>query len=475
MCRNVHPLALVLLSALGCTGEDQGDPSAPTWHQDVAPLVIERCSGCHEEGGIGPFPLQTYEQARDFAPAMLASVEAGSMPPFLAQETEECQPRLPWKHDLRLSAEDKEMLRAWVDGGTPEGDPATAAPLQPPGVVQLERADVVLALPEPIEVEGTRDIHTCLVLDPGLAEDSYVIGRLITSGNEKVLHHVVSYMVEPGLDEDGTPQTKADVEAAIRAERGVGIGERFDCFGGLGLSTVATEILDAWAPGGLPNLAPPGSGQPLSKDALVILDIHYHPTGEGVEVDTDTALSLMLTQERPDLISQTILLGNFPGHFESEFGTAELLQQPGESEPAFFIPAGEPAHVEEMTWQWVLAPGFDLSIYGMGTHMHYVGRDMVVSLEPAGGEPECLIQTPAWDFNWQRGYLYDAEMADLPAMRHGDVLRMRCVYDNTMANPFLQRALGEQGLDAPVDVTLGEDTLDEMCLAALSIVYTNFD
>jgi hypothetical protein len=473
MRRTVHPLYVVLLAFIGCTGKEQGDPSAPTWHQDIAPLVTQRCSGCHEEGGIAPFPLQTYEQARDFAPAMLASIESGSMPPFLAQETEDCQPRLPWKHDLRLNAEDKEMLRAWVDAGTPEGDAASAAPLEPPGLATLEGADLVLGLPAPIEVEGTRDVHTCLVLDPEIAEDSYVIGRLITSGNERVLHHVVTYMAMPGLREDGALQTKAELAAAIEAEVGVGIGERYDCFGGVGFNTVETELLDAWAPGGLPNLAPAGSGQPLPKDSLLLLDLHYHPTGEGVEVDADTTLSLLLTQERPELISQTVLLGNFPGHFDSEYGTAELVQQPGESTASFLVPAGEPAHVEEMTWQWIL-PGFELSIYGMGTHMHYVGRDMVITLERPG-EKECLIQTPAWDFNWQRGYLYDAEIGDLPVMGHGDTLRMRCTYDNTLNNPFLQKALSEQGLDAPVDVTLGEDTLDEMCLGAFSIVYPNFE
>jgi hypothetical protein len=32
--------------------------------------------------------------------------------------------------------------------------------------------------------------------------------------------------------------------------------------------------------------------------------------------------------------------------------------------------------------------------------------------------------------------------------------------------------LGEQGLDAPVDVYLGEETLDEMCLGVFGIAYS---
>ncbi|HHO51171.1 MAG TPA: hypothetical protein ENK18_09945 [Deltaproteobacteria bacterium] len=473
----VHPLLWSSVLWSGCGGPEGSGP--PTWHGDVAPIVIERCSGCHNTGGIAPFPLETHAQASDFADAILGSIEDGSMPPFLAQETDACRPRLPWAHDLRLSESDKQLLRGWVEAGTPEGDPATASPVDPPEQLQLERADVVLTLPEPVTVEGTADVHTCVVLDPGLLEDSFVTGRQIVAGNPKVLHHVVSYTLLPGVDEEGQPRSKEQLEAALIAERGVGIGGSYDCFGGPGLETIEAEMLDAWAPGGRPNLAPPNSGQPLSKDALVLLDIHYHPTGLGPETDAGTTLSLMLADAPPELISQTILLGNFSERFESPFGIGDLLMQPGEREPSFSIPAGAQEHVEEMTWEWILLPGFDLSVYGMGTHMHYVGRDMSVTLEraaPLPGEPgsECLIQTPAWDFNWQRGYEYDAPFEELPVMRNGDVVRMRCVFDNSMSNGFVVDALSEQGLSEPVEVGLGEDTLDEMCLAAIAIVYPNF-
>jgi hypothetical protein len=39
-----------------------------------------------------------------------------------------------------------------------------------------------------------------------------------------------------------------------------------------------------------------------------------------------------------------------------------------------------------------------------------------------------------------------------------------------MANPFVVKALNEQGLAAPQDVTLGEQTLDEMCLVGLGFL-----
>ena len=58
-------------------------------------------------------------------------------------------------------------------------------------------------------------------------------------------------------------------------------------------------------------------------------------------------------------------------------------------------------------------------------------------------------------------------------MGQGDTLRMRCTFDNSTDNHFVVEALDAQGLDKPVDVPLGEDTLDEMCLAAIGIMYPN--
>lgn len=478
------------LTALGCSdessdgkgggklSEDAGaEAQAPTWHEHIAPLVKEKCSGCHQEGGIAPFSVESYAEAKDFASVMVNAVEEGVMPPFLAQETDECAPRLPWQSDLRLSDEEKGLLREWARAGAPEGDPKKAAALPEPPSLELPREDVVLRLPAPITVSGNKDLHTCVIVDPKLTEDVYVTGRQIIAGNEKVLHHVVSYVIAPGTNEDGTPRTKAQLEAALQAEKGVGIGDRYDCFGGPGLGSLETQILDAWAPGGVPNLAPPNSGQPVAKDSLVLLDVHYHPIG-APETDEDTRLTLMLAESRPLLISRVILLGNFPNKVDTEFGVGEIMTQDDEDEAEFLVPPGARDHIEEMRWTWKLPEGQSLRVYSAGTHMHYVGRDERIGLEranPTGDEPaeECLLQTPAWDFNWQRGYAYDASFEKLPTMKNGDVLTVRCRYDNSMDNPFVRAALDEQGLPAPVDVRLGEDTLDEMCLAAIGIIHLN--
>jgi hypothetical protein len=77
--------------------------------------VTGHCQGCHGEGGIAPFSLESYEQAKMWSRTFEGVVQTGIMPPFLAQTTAECQPRFGYKDDLRLSADERELFERWAD------------------------------------------------------------------------------------------------------------------------------------------------------------------------------------------------------------------------------------------------------------------------------------------------------------------------------------------------------------------------
>ena len=79
------------------------------------------------------------------------------------------------------------------------------------------------------------------------------------------------------------------------------------------------------------------------------------------------------------------------------------------------------------------------------------------------------MQTPRWDYGWQRLYEYDVPVEEVFQVMPGDVVRVRCTYDNSLENPAVVDALQELGLDAPQDVHVGEGTLDEMCLAGIGV------
>ena len=424
-----------------------GPTDAPTWHKDVAPIVVESCSGCHTDGGLGGFSLDDPEMARSMASAMATAVENRTMPPWGAYETDDCEPELAFKGDMRLSDEEIATIRAWADAGAPEGDPETAAELVAPLTWSLEGDDLQDVFPEfAYTAAGLDDQFICFTLDLGLEEGRWLNGLEILPGNVEVVHHSLVF---------------ADTEAqgaSLADERG-----QYECFGS---ARVDGALVGAWAPGALPNTTPPGSGTWMPAGTRLAMQIHYHPNGAEAEPDL-TGVRLSWATEEPDHEAEIILLGNASSRREG--------LEPGEGDssdrPEFLIPAGEAAHQERMYFD-LPAYADGIQVYMAGTHMHYLGADMRVSVDRADGSGnECFIRTPLYDFEWQRSYDYEGTYADYPTLHGGDRLWMECTYNNTLDHPGTRAALEDAGLNAPIDVSLGEETLDEMCLAVLGIVY----
>jgi hypothetical protein len=441
------------LSLVACTdGEIVTD--APTWHQDIAPLVEQSCAGCHTAGGV-IFPLDDYDVASALATEMADAVEEGLMPPFRADETDECVPRFGWKDDMRLNDHEKQLLRDWADAGAPEGDRDSATALPEPLDLSLLDPSLTLEPDEPYTATGTQDQFQCFVLDPGFTDTyTFINGLQINPGNPEVVHHVLVY----------SDQTGSAAELA-------GDDGRYDCFGGIGVDS--GSLLAAWAPGSAPSITPQDSAFYVEAGGLLVMQIHYHPTTDDHEPDL-TTLDLRTQTAFPAHIAFMTLVGNAPD--ESEPGQG-LLPGPNDrdDQAEFRIPAGIADHTETMNITF--DTDLELKLYAAGTHMHYVGQDMIIRLDrdQAEGdhpESECLVQTPKYDFDWQRWYEYDAPVEDLPLFNDGDSLWMQCRYNNTMANENVARGLAEAGLSEPVDVGLGEETLDEMCLAVLGVLYT---
>jgi hypothetical protein len=440
------------------TGDESGEELRyATWHQDIAPIVTHKCSGCHRDGGIGPFALETYEQGAAWAELSVQAIETGAMPPWGQDNTEECEPRHGFKDDPRLTDDELDLVHAWIDSGKPEGDPTTAAPVPAPPELTLDDADLRLTT-SPIEITPGKDQFWCFVLDPGFEQSVFIDASQIVAGNESIVHHVLLY-----IDETGAAAAKA------------GDDGRYPCFGGPGLSQ--PTLISAWAPGVPPAVLPPEIAMQIPAGAKLVMNVHYHPTGD-VQVDPGTSVDFRYVTGAPQYFGQLLLMGNFSGPLGGGMGL-----QPGPNDstdtPEFRIPAGAVGHTETMLFR--LPPDIpELRLWSAGTHMHYVGTDMLLGLqrsEPEAGTgvtAECLIQTPHYNFEWQRGYSYDAAFDDLPTARGGDILYMRCTYDNSLGNPHVAAALAEQGLSEPVDVYLGEETLDEMCLGVYGIAYSLF-
>lgn len=440
----IAPLAPLLALALlpGCTGEDDDIAvEGPTWHQDVAPLMVEHCTGCHADGELGaPLVFDTYEGARPFAGAIAHAVASREMPPFMARETEQCTPPDPWMHDTRLSDEAIATFVAWSDAGAPEGDPATAAPLVPPEPVSLDGDLQRLGPGQPYlvpPVGDVSDVFTCVSLDPGLVEDGWLEAYEVLPDDRRVVHHVLV-----GIDATGA-------SAELAGEDG-----SYDCVGGFG---VPASFVGGWVPGGAPVRMPEGSAVQVPAEGRIVLQMHYHLVDEAVP--DGTGLALKWADGPPQAEARFGLFGNRAG----------LQPDPDDGgEARLFIPAGAEDHVEHLVMTWrARAP---LRVFMVWNHMHYVGTGMRAWIERDGEDPTCLLHTPEWDFDWQQSFFYDAAAGEGPVLLPGDALHLECTYDNTLDNPGVRQMLDEAGLEAPIDVELGEGSLDEMCLVTLGVV-----
>lgn len=414
------------------------DVSQVTWYGGVQALLVHSCSSCHTADGVGPFALDDYETAKSVGAAAVAAVHSGQMPPWLAEDTDECAPPLPWQDDLRLSDADKQLLSDWVDDGSPLGDPETAVELPTPPSIALQNPSHEMSWQQPFAVSGESDLFECFVLNPNVTEETWITGVQIQAGNDKVDHHAIVF-----LDPNGESEELA-------------ADGHFPCFSN---PDIESSLIGAWAPGALPFRIPETGGIPMPVGSRIVVQMHYHPTPGGTEMDVST-VSLETTDVRPKYDAVLGLLGNYGSQGEDGTGL-----QPGMNDDngvEFRIPANVTEHVENLIYRQDI--DFNIPIFGVGAHMHYVGTSMKIDMKKANGDESCLLHTPNWDFDWQRSYNYDAAIEDLPVMEMGDELHMRCIYNNSMSNPAVADAVTAMGLTQPTDVFLGDETLDEMCL-----------
>jgi len=431
----------------GVAPDASAEVAAATWYGGVQALLVRNCGSCHTADGIGPFALDDYDSAKSVAAAVVDATETNRMPPWLAQDTEECAPPLPWQDDLRLSDDDKKLLVDWLAAGSPLGDVTTAVEVPAPPNFEIQNPTVEVSFQEPFAVAGNKDLFECFVLDPGLDEDVWITDVQMQAGNAKVDHHAIIFLDPIGASEE------------------IAVNGHFPCFS---TPDVAGSLIGAWAPGAVPFSIPETGGIPMPKESRVIVQMHYHPTQGSTEMDQST-LSLKTTTVKPTYDAILALLGNFD---ELEDDGSGLQPGPGDRDgvPEFRIPAGVVDHTENQIYRQELP--IAVPIFGVGAHMHYVGTEMKIDLKRAEGNggDDCLLHTPSWDFDWQRTYNFDAPIESLPVMKPGDELHLNCTYNNSMSNPAVAAAVTEQGLNQPVDVYLGEETLDEMCLGIFGVL-----
>jgi hypothetical protein len=246
----------------------------PSFTRSVAPIIAEKCAGCHQAGGIAPFPLETAKQISSRAALIGAAVQARVMPPWPPGKS---SPAYAGQAARTLTAQQRATIVAWAArGGKVDGPARKAAAQQGP---EVRSGETLLDLRmqtayKPSAPKGATDDYRCFLLDPQQTGDRSVTSVRIEPGQPKVVHHVILFRV---------PQTEVPSAKDLdRKDAAAG----WSCFGGTGLSAgTGAGLVDslndanwiaAWAPGWGGNRLPEGTGVELPAKSQIVMQVHYN-------------------------------------------------------------------------------------------------------------------------------------------------------------------------------------------------------
>lgn len=391
-------------------------PPAVTYARDIAPLLQRHCQECHRPGGVAPFRLTTYDDARSWAEDIRQFTASGRMPPWKPVEGYG-----DFLHPRRMTAEEVERIDHWVRAGCPLGNPEDLpAPREFSSNWTLGEPDLVLTIPEYELAADGPDVYQCFVLPTGLDRDQFVTAFEVRPGNPQVVHHVIAFLDTSGRARQLDAQT---------AEPGYATSQGFPGFlpiGGLG----------GWAPGNVRAPLPAGIGRILPRGADVVLQVHYHKTGKPQRDRTQLGLYFARQEVRRAVFVVPVT-------------------PPGGPFSGMTIPAGAENH--EVTGGMIMP--LDALAVTITPHMHLLGRDMKVTATLPDGTVQPLLYVDDWDFNWQETYQY----RQLVLLPRGTRIDLVAHFDNSDRNP-------NNPHHPPQTVTWGEQTTDEMCIAFLELV-----
>jgi hypothetical protein len=274
-----------------------------------------------------------------------------------------------------LSAEDLELLEAWIANGCPEGDPRQ---LPPPGHWaegwRIEKPDQVFYISDAeIDVPATGEVkYLYFTIDPGFTADKWISAIEARPGNPEVVHHILAEFI--GRE----PQHEHDFMARPQV---------------------------GYAPGLPPYVFPEGTAMYVPAGSQLSIQMHYTPNGTAA-------------RDRSYIGVKFADPKNVRRHVHClRIGDAQ-----------FAIPPFDPAYA--VSGEKRLK--HDMQIASYTPHMHVRGKAFRYEAEYPDGRREVLFDLPRYDFHWQLRY----ELREPKLIPAGTVLRCRGVFDNSEGNPL---------------------------------------
>ena len=414
----VFALAL-MMAAFIPTSATAAEEGVPTFTKDVAPIFQAKCEACHRPGSIAPMSLVTFQESRPWARSIKERVSTRQMPPWHIDKTVGIQ---SFKNDRSLTDDELATVVAWVDGGSPMGNPADMpAPVQWPDASKWNFAEIFDGPPDlvisskPFTMPAVaNDAWWKPVVPTGLTEDRWVRAiemRPGTVDGRRIVHHSIARLLQE--EDDPLAQGNAD--------------DRDNPFNNAG-------TFMEWAVGKQGEIMRPGSGKLIKADSQIIWDIHYSAAGEEITDHVELGLYFYPKDQEPKHRQVLHIMGT--GGVDIPPNTVAVTEG--------FFPMRAAGRVESYQ-----------------PHMHLRGKAMSMEAIYPDGKREILSHVGDFNFNWHNTYVYTDEAA--PLLPKGTMLKITAWHDNTQAN--------RANPDPNVWVGYGDRTVDEMAHAWVNVTY----
>ena len=349
--------------------------NTPDYATDVAPIIIENCVACHNQGGVGPFAFDSYVMVLGWSPMIREVLMNKRMPPM------QVDPDIGHSDNARyLPTKELQTLVHWIDAGAPRGLSATD-PLENFELANEDRW--VLGEPDYIVSAKSHDVPPTGVLDYiydrvdlPFVEDKWLRAVEYKAGDSSVLHHLVTFVTAP--DEDFWGKERDEIYAERR-------------------------FVESYSPGKVnAKVFEKGTGVFIPKGSSLSMQFHYVTNGRRTTDSSRIGL-----------------------YFSEEQNLRERLVQVVSSR--FVLPPNEPNF--ELQADFVFESPVVLT--GVRAKMNYRGKRMKFSIEEADGIIKDIFSIPAYNYGWQPHYKLNEPLV----LEAGTKIYVRGALDNSISNP----------------------------------------
>jgi hypothetical protein len=183
-------VALAMLVAASTRTVRADDPvsSSVRYNREIVRIFERKCISCHTDTSLA-MPLDSYHDVRPWARAIREEILERRMPPWPAAPGVR-----PLANELALTTREIAIVMAWIDGGTPRGEPEDLPAPKPSGTWKAGEPDLMLRLPsQQVTADGTAYVRRVTVAT-GLAGDRWLRGFDVVPGERRFVRSVFLYL-----------------------------------------------------------------------------------------------------------------------------------------------------------------------------------------------------------------------------------------------------------------------------------------